>query len=75
MIVQCVTQSADAAKVNLGKHPVPVSALRSSQLGGDVSTLLPVRSTAALTVRHTLLPTRPTDGALPGLANPGETDS
>ena len=44
-------------------------------LGVTCPTLLPVRSTAALRVRHTLWPTRPTDASLRGLASPGETDS
>src|ERR1700723_348503 len=38
----------DTANVNLRKHRASSGALRSSPLGGDVSTFLPVRSTAFL---------------------------
>ena len=37
--------------------------------------ILPVRSTAFLTIRHTLSPTHPTDASLRGLASPAEIDS
>src|SRR5271169_5614083 len=69
------TNFVEAAKVNLRKTPKFHLAFRSSQLGGDVSTLLPVRSTAFLIARRIQAPAPPTYGSPPGPAMLVETDS
>ena len=74
-LIEQLTQSIDAAKVNLRKHRSPVGRSAVPNLGVTCPPFLPVRSIAALTVRHTLSPAHPTDAPLRRPASPGETGS